>query len=121
MNFCSPPLTGISTLQNPIFFLQLKYILFWGGNKCLRGALHQLLFSDFAIGFRCDSDLDLSLNTQNFPVILSVDKSNQIVFVTCAVYNRCSRPYSEVLTYKPLTNNAVLRRSLKKVRDQNNK
>ena len=34
-------------------------------------------------------------------------KSNQILFVTCAEYNRCSRPYREILTYKPLTNNAV--------------
>uniref|UniRef100_A0A4W5MTU9 HERV-H LTR-associating 2b, tandem duplicate 1 n=1 Tax=Hucho hucho TaxID=62062 RepID=A0A4W5MTU9_9TELE len=34
------------------------------------------------------------------------NKSNQIVFVTCAEYNRC-RPYSEMLTHKPLTNNAV--------------
>ena len=32
--------------------------------------------------------------------------SNQIVFVTCAEYNKC-RPYSEMLTYNPLTNNAV--------------
>ena len=34
-------------------------------------------------------------------------KSNQIVFVTSAEYNRC-RLYSEMFTYKPLTNNAVL-------------
>jgi hypothetical protein len=40
-------------------------------------------------------------------------KLNQIVFVTCAEYNRCRR-YSEMLTYKSLTNNAVLRKSLKK-------
>ena len=33
-------------------------------------------------------------------------KSNKIVFVTCTEYHRCSRPYSEMLTYKPLTNNA---------------
>uniref|UniRef100_A0A4W5MEA8 Aminotransferase class V domain-containing protein n=1 Tax=Hucho hucho TaxID=62062 RepID=A0A4W5MEA8_9TELE len=32
--------------------------------------------------------------------------SNQILFVTCAEYNRC-RPYSEMLTYKPLNNNAL--------------
>ena len=31
-------------------------------------------------------------------------ESNQIVFVTCAEYN------SEMLTYKPLTNNAVFRK-----------
>ena len=36
-------------------------------------------------------------------------KSNQILFVTCAEYNRC-RPYRETLTYKPLTNNAVQER-----------
>jgi hypothetical protein len=33
-------------------------------------------------------------------------KSNQTLFVTCDEYNRC-RPYSEMLTYKHLTNNAV--------------
>jgi hypothetical protein len=40
------------------------------------------------------------------------NKSNPIAFVTCAVYNRycTTRPYSEMLTYKPLTNNAVLRK-----------
>ena len=32
-------------------------------------------------------------------------KSNQMLFVTCAEYN-----LSEMLTYKPLTNNAVLRK-----------
>ena len=32
---------------------------------------------------------------------------NQIkCYVTCAEYNRC-KPYREMLTYKPLTNNAV--------------
>uniref|UniRef100_A0A4W5M397 Uncharacterized protein n=1 Tax=Hucho hucho TaxID=62062 RepID=A0A4W5M397_9TELE len=36
-------------------------------------------------------------------------KSNKIVLVTCAEYNTC-RPYSEMLTNKPLTNNAVLRK-----------
>jgi hypothetical protein len=33
-------------------------------------------------------------------------KSNQIVFVTCTKHHRC-RPYSEMLTYEALTNNAV--------------
>jgi hypothetical protein len=33
-------------------------------------------------------------------------KSNQIAFVTCYEYNR-SRPHSEILSYEPLTNNAV--------------
>jgi hypothetical protein len=33
-------------------------------------------------------------------------KSNQTLFVTCAEYNKC-RLYSEMLTYKPLTNSAV--------------
>nr|XP_029506068.1 tetratricopeptide repeat protein 31-like [Oncorhynchus nerka]XP_029506069.1 tetratricopeptide repeat protein 31-like [Oncorhynchus nerka] len=28
--------------------------------------------------------------------------SNQNLLVTCAEYNRCSRPYSEMLTYEPL-------------------
>ena len=43
-------------------------------------------------------------------------KSNQILFITCAEYN------SEMLTYKPLTSNAVLRKSFpQKVRDNNNK
>ena len=32
--------------------------------------------------------------------------SNQMLLVTWAEYNRC-RPYSEMLTYKPLTNSAV--------------
>ncbi|XP_036823969.1 ceramide synthase 2 isoform X1 [Oncorhynchus mykiss] len=36
-----------------------------------------------------------------------------MLFVTCAEYNRCSRPYSEMLTFKPLTNNAALRKSPK--------
>ena len=36
--------------------------------------------------------------------------SNHILFLTCAEYNR----YSEMLTYKPLTNNAVIRKYFKK-------
>jgi hypothetical protein len=43
-------------------------------------------------------------------------KSNQILFVTCAEYSRC-RPYSEMLTYKPFTNNAVLRKIPEKLRN----
>ena len=35
-------------------------------------------------------------------------KTNQMLFVTCVEYN------SEMLTYKPLTNIAVLRKHLKK-------
>ena len=38
-----------------------------------------------------------------------VFKSNQFSFVTCAEYNRFE-PYSEMLTYKPLTTSAVLRK-----------
>ena len=34
-------------------------------------------------------------------------ESNQILLVTCAEYNKCSRPYSDMLTYEPLINNAV--------------
>ena len=30
-----------------------------------------------------------------------------MLFVTCAEYNRWRRPYSEMLPYKPLTNNAL--------------
>ena len=37
-----------------------------------------------------------------------------MLFDTCNEYNRC-RPYSEMLTYKPLTNNAVLRKIQKNV------
>jgi hypothetical protein len=33
-------------------------------------------------------------------------RSNQMLLVTCADYNRCW-PYSEMLTYEPLTNSAV--------------
>jgi hypothetical protein len=40
-------------------------------------------------------------------------KSNNILFVTCAEYNRC-RPYREMVTYNPLTNNAVLRKIIVK-------
>ncbi|CDQ78334.1 unnamed protein product [Oncorhynchus mykiss] len=40
-------------------------------------------------------------------------KSNQMLFVTCVEYNRC-RPYREMLTYKPLTNNAVQEMELRK-------
>jgi hypothetical protein len=32
--------------------------------------------------------------------------TRQMLFVTCTEYNRC-RPYREMLTYKPLTNNAA--------------
>ena len=39
--------------------------------------------------------------------------SKQILFVTCTEYNRC-RPYSEMLTYKPLTNNAVKKNTKEK-------
>jgi hypothetical protein len=39
-------------------------------------------------------------------LILMCIKSNQIVLVTCPEFNRC-RTYSEMLTYKPLTNNEV--------------
>uniref|UniRef100_A0AAZ3QZ75 F-box and WD repeat domain containing 5 n=1 Tax=Oncorhynchus tshawytscha TaxID=74940 RepID=A0AAZ3QZ75_ONCTS len=39
--------------------------------------------------------------------ILQFSVSNHILFVTCAEYNRCCiSPYSEMLTYEPLTNNA---------------
>jgi hypothetical protein len=34
---------------------------------------------------------------------------NRMLFVTCAEYNSY-RPYREMLTYKPLNNNAVLRK-----------
>jgi hypothetical protein len=43
----------------------------------------------------------------------------EIVFVTCTEYKGC-RPYSEILTYKPLTNNKV-KNMAKKVRDKSNK
>ena len=32
-----------------------------------------------------------------------------MLFVTCADYNKY-RPYSEMLTYKPSTNNAIVRK-----------
>uniref|UniRef100_A0A8C8IWV5 Uncharacterized protein n=1 Tax=Oncorhynchus tshawytscha TaxID=74940 RepID=A0A8C8IWV5_ONCTS len=35
-------------------------------------------------------------------------------YVTCAKYNRC-RPYHEMLSYKPLTNNAFLEIGLRKL------
>ncbi|CDQ82507.1 unnamed protein product [Oncorhynchus mykiss] len=38
---------------------------------------------------------------------MCLDFSNQMLFVTCAKYNR---PYSEMLPYKPLTKHAVLRK-----------
>jgi hypothetical protein len=38
-------------------------------------------------------------------------KSNQILIVTCAEYNNT---YSEMLTYKPLTNKTNLRKYLRK-------
>jgi hypothetical protein len=48
-----------------------------------------------------------------FSALIEVDfytkgqiKSNQNVFVTCTEYNKC-RLYREMLTYEPLTNNAV--------------
>ena len=44
-----------------------------------------------------------SIPVERFRLIV---ESNQIVFVTCAEYNTC-RPYHEMLTDKPLTNNAV--------------
>ena len=31
-----------------------------------------------------------------------------MLFVTCAEYNRC-KPYSEILTYKPITNNSSIK------------
>ena len=39
------------------------------------------------------------------------DISNQMLCVTCT-YNKC-RPYREMLTYKPLTNNAVQEKELR--------
>jgi hypothetical protein len=36
-----------------------------------------------------------------------------MLLVTCTEYSRC-RPYSETLTYKPLTNNAVKKIPIKK-------
>ena len=42
----------------------------------------------------------------------------QILFVPCAKY-RCSRPYIEMCIYKPLTNNAVLRKYNKKSKMNN--
>ena len=41
-------------------------------------------------------------------------ESNQILFVTCAEY------YSEMLTFKPLTNNTVLRNGIELRRAKNN-
>ena len=38
---------------------------------------------------------------------LSLGKSNQMLFVTCAEYNRC-RPNREMLTYKPLNQHCGL-------------
>ena len=47
-------------------------------------------------------------------------KSNHILLVTCAEYNRC-RPYSEMLTYEPLTDSAVLENTDNNIRDKSNK
>ena len=47
--------------------------------------------------------LSLSLSPSSFSHSLFLSLSNQIkssVFVTCAEYNRCSRPYSEMLPYR---------------------
>jgi hypothetical protein len=44
----------------------------------------------------------------------------KIEAVLRAKSNRC-RPYSEMLTYKPLTNNAVLRKIPTKIRNKSNK
>jgi hypothetical protein len=47
-------------------------------------------------------------------------KSNNILLITCAEYQRC-RPYSEMLTYEPVTNNAVVKVIQIRIRDKSNK
>ena len=52
--------------------------------------------------------LEYEIKAQNtfLQVAMEVRTSNQMLLVACAEYNTI-RPYSEMLTYKPLTNNAV--------------
>jgi hypothetical protein len=59
--------------------------------------------------------LTAGMSTRALPenLLLISLPSNQMLFVTCTEYNRC-RAYREMLTYKPLTNNAVQEIELRK-------
>ena len=66
------------------------------------GAFHQRRSSLQCVKNEC------TLTSESHPVHVKATKrenerllkSNQRLFVTCSEYNRCSRPYSEMLTYR---------------------